>query len=151
LPTVYDVPASRFIEQLANNLKRVSQIQPPVWSAYAKTGSQAERPPQNKDWWYFRAASILRKLYLHGPVGVSDLRTEYGGLIAVGYTLAHHRDAGSTSIRKIMAQLQAAGLVQKTPKGRIVTAEGRRLLDKLSTEIFKEMVKGNKELGKIIS
>ena len=151
MPTVYDVPADRLIAHLADHLKRVSQVQPPVWSTYVKTGSQAERPPQNKDWWYFRAASILRKLYLHGPVGISDLRTEYGGLTAVGYTLAHHRDSGSTNIRKIMAQLQTAGLVQKTPKGRVLTAEGRSLLDKASTEIFKELVKVDKELGKIVS
>ncbi|MGA1975679.1 MAG: 40S ribosomal protein S19, partial [Conexivisphaerales archaeon] len=121
------------------------------WAAYTKTGSQAERPPQNKDWWYVRAASIMRKLYLHGPIGLSDLRVEYGGLTAVGYTLAHHRDAGSSNIRKIIAQLQAAGLLHKTTKGRVVTAEGRRLLDKLSTEIFKDMTKENKELGKIVS
>jgi len=151
LPTVYDVPADRLIEKLADHLKRISQVQPPAWAGYVKTGSQAERPPQNKDWWYVRAASILRKLYLHGPVGLEDLRKEYGGLIAVGYSLAHHRDTGSTNIRKIMSQLQAAGLAQKTTKGRVVSPEGRRLLDKLSTEIFKEMVKGDKELGKIVS
>ena len=151
MPTVYDVPADKLIGRLADHLKRVSQLQPAVWAAYAKTGSQAERAPQSKDWWYFRAASILRKLYLHGPQGVNDLRIEYGGLIAVGYTLAHHRDAGSSNIRKIIAQLQAAGLVQKTTKGRVVSAEGRRMLDKLSTEIFKEMAKGDRELSKIIS
>ena len=151
MPTVYDVPADRLIPKLADHLKRISQVQPPVWAAYAKTGSQAERPPQSKDWWYVRAASILRKLYLRGPIGLNDLRVEYGGLIAVGYTLAHHRDSGSSNLRKIIAQLQAAGLLQKTTKGRIVSPEGRRLLDKLSTEIFKEMAKDDKELGKIIS
>ena len=151
MPTVYDVPADRLIEKLADHFKRISQVQPPVWAAYTKTGSQAERPPQNKDWWYVRAASIMRKLYLHGPIGLSDLRVEYGGLTAVGYTLAHHRDAGSSNIRKIIAQLQAAGLLHKTTKGRVVTAEVRRLLDKLSTEIFKDMTKENKELGKIVS
>jgi small subunit ribosomal protein S19e len=151
LPTVYDVPADRLIAKLADHLKRISQIQPPVWAAYVKTGSQAERPPQSKDWWYVRAASVLRKLYLHGPIGVSDLRVEYGGLIAVGYTLAHHRNSGSSNLRKIIAQLQAAGLVQKTTKGRVASSEGRRLLDKLSTEIFKEMAKGDKELSKIVS
>lgn len=151
MPTVYDVPADKLIEHLANYLKRVSQVQPPTWAAFVKTGSHAERPPQNKDWWYHRSASILRKLYLHGPLGISDLRREYGGLTAVGYSLAHHRDSGTSALRKIISQLQAAGLVQKTPKGRTVTAEGRRLLDKLSTEIFKELAEKNPELGKIVS
>ena len=151
MPTVYDVPADRLIEQAANYLKRVSQVQPPVWSTFAKSGSHASKPPQNKDWWYYRTASILRKLYLHGPIGIGDLRVEYGGVLQLSYGLAHHRNAGSSSIRKALFQLQAAGLVKKTPKGRVVTPDGRRLLDKLSTEIFKEMVEVDKYLGKIVS
>lgn len=151
MPTVFDVPADRLIAQVANYLKRVSQVQPPTWASFAKTGSHVERQPQDKDWWYHRSASILRKLYLHGPLGVNDLRAEYGGLTAVGYSLAHHRDSGSSAIRKILAQLQAAGLVKKTPHGRVITPEGRKLLDKLSTEIFKELAKDDKGLAKIIS
>jgi small subunit ribosomal protein S19e len=28
----------------------------------------------NPDWWFVRAASMLRKLYLRGPIGVSRMR-----------------------------------------------------------------------------
>lgn len=151
MPTVYDVPPDRLIDQLANRMKRTPQVQPPEWSFYAKTGSHASRPPANKDWWYARAASILRKLYLHAPLGVGDLETKYGGRKRPGYSAAYHGSAGSSSIRKCLAQLQAAGYVQKTPKGRALTPEGRSLCDKVSTEIFEELKKSDQTLGKIVS
>lgn len=151
LPTAYDIPPDRLIEALANHLKRMPQIQPPQWASFVKTGSHVQRPPQNKDWWYVRAASTIRKLYFHGPMGLSDLRTTYGGRKESGYGLAHQRRSGSSAIRKCLIQLQAAGLVEKTSKGRILTPEGRRLCDKLSTEIFRELSKRIPELSKLVS
>jgi len=146
MPTVYDVPPELLIHRLAEHLKRIPQIQPPHWAMYVKTGSHKERPPQNRDWWYYRCASLLRKIYLYGPIGLTDLMSIYGGRTRVGYKLAHHRNAGSSIIRRALTQLQSAGFVEKTPKGRVITPKGRSLLDRLSTEIFREMVKQNPEL-----
>jgi small subunit ribosomal protein S19e len=120
-----------------------------MWAYMVKTGSHAERPPADREWWYTRAASILRKLYLHGPLGLSDLESMYGGRKSVGYSLAHHRDGGGSNIRRILQQLESAGLVAKEgKKGRVLTNKGRSLLDRLSGEIFKELVKVNPELAK---
>ncbi|MEM0288043.1 MAG: 30S ribosomal protein S19e [Nitrososphaerota archaeon] len=151
MPTVYDVPPSKLIEHLSNYLKRIPQIQPPQWSYYVKSGSHTSRPPTNRDWWYLRSASILRKLYLHAPLGIGDLEIAYGGRKKSGYGLAHERPAGSSSIRKCLAQLQAAGFVQKTPKGRALTPEGRRLCDRISTEVFREIAKTQQDLLKIVT
>jgi len=151
LPTAFDVPPNRLIEALANHLKRLPQVQPPTWAMYTKTGSHVQRPPQIKDWWYIRAASLLRKLYFHDPIGLSDLRTSYGGRKESGFGLAHQRQAGSSSIRKILAQLQAVGLVKKTTKGRILTPEGVRLCDRLSSELLKEITKQNPDISKVIA
>ncbi|MEM0116978.1 MAG: 30S ribosomal protein S19e [Conexivisphaerales archaeon] len=151
MPTAYDVPPNRLIEALANHLKKVPEIQPPPWATYVKTGSHVQRPPQNKDWWYARAASLMRKLYFHGPLGLSDLRVLYGGRKESGFGLAHQRRSGSSSIRRILMQLQSAGFVKKTNKGRILTPEGIRLCDKISTEIFKEISKQNQEIAKLVS
>jgi small subunit ribosomal protein S19e len=150
LPTAFDVPPNRLIEALANYLKRLPQIQPPQWAMYTKTGSHVQRPPHAKDWWYVRAASLLRKLYFHGPMGLSDLRTSYGGRKESGFGLAHQRRAGSSSIRKILTQLQAVGLVKKTAKGRILTPEGIRLCDRISSELLKEIAKQNSDISKLI-
>ncbi|MGQ9469167.1 MAG: 30S ribosomal protein S19e [Nitrososphaerales archaeon] len=148
--TVYDVPQDLLIKRLAEELKRrYHQVSPPAWAIYVKTGSHVKRPPQDRDWWYTRCASLLRKIYLHGPIGVSDLRIMYGGSKSVGYSPSHHRDAGGSAIRKAIHQLEASGLVVKLDKkGRILTSQGRALLDRLSTEIFEEFIKTNPSLAR---
>lgn len=145
---VYDVPSAKLLGALAEEVKKLPGMDAPEWSMFAKTGSHAERPPLSQDWWFARAASILRKLYLHGPLGIGDLARGYGGSKAVAYFPKHHRDAGSSSIRKILKELEQAGLVGKSPKGRLLTPKGTAMLDKISKAIFSEMSKDNKALAR---
>jgi len=141
LPTPLDVPADLFIERLARFLKEnVGEVSPPAWSATAKTGSHRERPPINPDWWYTRCASLLRKLYVHGPVGVSRLRTEYGGRKRKGTSIEHSRRAGGSAIRDPFQQLEKAGFVSKVEKkGRSLSPEGISLLNRMAAEVNKEI------------
>jgi small subunit ribosomal protein S19e len=144
---VYDVPADVLIAKLAEMLKEDSNIKPPVWAQFGKTGSHTERIPLNKDWWYARCASLLRKIYLHGPIGLTDLKSAYGGRKKVGYSLAHHRDAGGSAIRKALQQLEAAGYITKANgKGRMLTQEGMKKMDTLSKQIHKELIQALPEL-----
>jgi small subunit ribosomal protein S19e len=137
--SAHDVPASKLIAALAEHLKKLPGMEAPEWASFVKTGSQADRPPIQPDWWFPRAGSLLRKLYLRGPAGLSELERVYGGAKAVGYAFRHHRDAGSSVIRRILKQLEQAELVAKTPKGRILTPKGVALLDKVSKDIFKQL------------
>lgn len=147
MPTAYDVPQDILIKRLAEHLRRESKISPPAWTPYVKTGSHTERPPQDRDWWYTRCASLLRKIYLYGPIGLSDLEAAYGGRISVGYSKAHHRDGGGAAIRKPLQQLEAAGLVaKKGNNGRVLTSKGTSLVDRISSEIFKGLAKERPEL-----
>ena len=150
MTTPHDVPASQFIERLAKYLKEnVEQVQPPAWAAVAKTGSHTEKQPQNPDWWYTRAASVLRKVYVHGPIGIEKLRSDYGG--RKGFTVKpnHASKAGGSNIRKIMQQLESAGLIQTTrPRGRIMSPKGRKIMQEVSQDLQKEIVKVNPELKK---
>jgi small subunit ribosomal protein S19e len=143
LPTPYDVPPSALIEKLAKHLKQeVDEINPPAWAPFAKTGIHTQRPPINPDWWFVRCASILRKIYLKGPIGIEKLRSEYGGRIDRGAKPEHARKGSGAIVRKATQQLQTAGLVkQLRNEGKIVTNEGRRLLDRLSTELKRELEK----------
>ena len=144
---VYDVPADELISKLAEQLRKDKKIEPPAWSAFVKTGSHAERMPQNKDWWYLRCASLLRKIYLHGPLGVADLKTAYGGRKQIGYNLSHHKDAGGAIIRKALHQLEASGYAVKVQgRGRIISSEGMKKMDRLATEIHKELIKVTPQL-----
>ena len=149
MTTVHMVPQDILIKRLSEQLRRMPQITPPNWTQYAKTGSHRERPPQDKDWWYTRSAYVLRKVYLHGPVGLADLETEYGSGKRVKFGKSHQRDAGQAAIRKPLQQLEAAGLVvKKGQQGRVVSSKGMSLLDKLSTEIFTELKKENPVLAR---
>jgi len=150
LPTPHDVPASILIEKLTKHLKdNMDGVVPPKWAPFVKTGSHASRPPQNPEWWFTRCASLLRKIYLKGPIGIEHLRSEYGGRIDRGVKPEHARRSGGSIIRKAIQQLEAVGLVEPLKNGgRVVTGEGRRLLDRLSTEIKKDLEKKLPELKK---
>ncbi len=141
-----DVPSGKLISALAEQMKSVPSVQMPDWARFVKTGSHAERPPASPDWWFTRAASLLRKVYLHGPVGLSDLERAYGGSKALHYFPKHHRDAGGSSIRLILKQLEQAELVSKTPQGRVLTSKGRATLDKISNGLLLELSKEKKGL-----
>jgi small subunit ribosomal protein S19e len=145
---VHDVPSGKLISALAVQVKGLQGMDEPDWARLVKTGSHAERPPSDSEWWFTRAASIMRKLYLHGPVGLGDLRRAYGGSKALHYYPKHHRDAGGSSIRKILKQLEQAELVSKTPKGRVLTPKGRAMLDKASREIFSSLSEQSKGLAR---
>jgi small subunit ribosomal protein S19e len=139
LPTAYDVEANVLVERLAKHLKEnIGEIAPPTWALTSKTSAHKERPPQNPDWWYVRCASLLRKLYIHGPVGIQRLRVEYGGRKRKGTSIEHVKDSGGSAIREPLQQLEKAGLVAKEgPKGRKLSGEGVSLLNRVSGEILK--------------
>jgi small subunit ribosomal protein S19e len=144
----YDVPADKLIEVLAEHLKKIPQIEVASWAQFVKTGSHAERPPQQPNWWYVRTASLLRKLYFHGPVGLSEIRSAYGGNLQVSYFPKHHRDAGSSINRMILKQLELAELVAKSPKGRTLTPKGIAFVDKVSKDVFKKLAEAKPELAR---
>jgi len=115
----------------------------------AKTSSHTSRQPENPEWWFTRAASILRKTYTHGPIGIEKLRADYGGRHRKGVSREHVRKGGGTNIRKILQQLEAAGLIETNKnKGRTITSEGRRTLDKLAADIKEQLEKTQPELKK---
>jgi small subunit ribosomal protein S19e len=143
---VFDVPADDLISKLSDQLKKDKKINPPEWASYVKTGPHVEKIPQNRDWWYTRCASLVRKVYLHGPIGISDLKSYYGGRKRIGYNLDHHKDAGGAIIRNALQQLEASGYVEKKGKGRSISSEGMKRVDRLATEIFKDISKLNKNL-----
>ena len=148
--TPYDVPASQFIEKLAKYLREnIDEVQPPAWASGAKTGSHVEKPPQNPNWWYTRGASVLRKVYVHGPIGLERLRADYGGRKNFGVKPEHAVKAGGSNIRKILQQLEAAGLIQtQSSQGRKMASKGRKLLQEVAEDLQKELVKTVPELKK---
>ena len=140
--TLYDVPADDLIREAADRLE--DRIEQPDWINYAKTGSNRELPPQQDDFWYVRAASLLRKLATDSPVGVDRLSSEYGGRKRGSnrYRVAKAKnDTGSKNIiRTILQQLEEEGLVETAQgEGRRLTADGRSFLDDVAADVMEEL------------
>jgi len=138
--TARDVSAGKVIPALAEELKKVETIKPHSAANFVKSGVNAERPPEQADFWYLRSAAILRKIYLTGPIGTQRLRTVYGGKKRRGHKPAHHRKAGGKFIRTMLQQLEKSGFVakrDKAPFGRFLTAKGQKLVDKVATKVAK--------------
>ena len=134
--TVKSVAADKLIDRVAEYLKTSRSIEPPPWSQYVKTSMAREHPPTNPDWWFVRAASIIRKLYLLGPIGVSRLRAYYGGRHRPGMRPPRHVKGGGAIVRRILQQLEKAGLVATVgKKGRVLTPKGRQLLEQAAKAV----------------
>jgi small subunit ribosomal protein S19e len=136
MTTAFEVPPDKLIAVLAEKLKAEGKIKPPEWAAYARTGVHTERAPTNPDWWFVRCASLLRRIYIDGPVGISRLRTCYGGRERRGVASARFAKGSGNIIRKALQQLQKAGYINITRKGRSISPRGRSFLDNLAKEII---------------
>ena len=135
MASVNDIGPEKANQLLASELKKIDKITPPSWASFVKTGHHKERPPENPDWWFVRAASILKNIYNHGPVGVSKMRSRYGGKKDRGRKPERFTKASGNIIRKIVQQLESAELVKHSitqHKGRIIASKGQSLLDKIS-------------------
>ncbi len=136
------VNAHTLIQQAAEELKKQKLVQPASWTAFVKTGHHRERLPENPDWWYIRAASILRTIARLGPIGTQKLRTKYGGRKQRGHKPERTYKGSGSIARKILQQLEKSGLIKQTQKGahkgRILTPKGTSFLDKMAVQIAKK-------------
>ncbi|MGC8538893.1 MAG: 30S ribosomal protein S19e [Candidatus Micrarchaeia archaeon] len=136
MANVKDVDANELIKIAAAKLKELN-IEKPNYIGYVKTSAGKERMPADEDFWYVRCASVLRQVYLKGPIGVSRLRTKYGTRKRHAVRRHHYYRGSGSIIRDSLITLEKIGYVQKAKKGRIITAKGKSFLDKISNEIIK--------------
>lgn len=135
--TVRDVDARKLVLAVKEELKKVKEIQPPAWSMYAKSGVSRQRPPEEADFWHIRGASLMKRIYINGPVGVEKLRTFYGGRKRRRTKPARFRKSSGSVIRELLQQLEAAGFVEKEKNsaGRKITPKGRKFLDNIANKV----------------
>jgi len=134
--TVRDVPANKWVKAMAQQFKREGKIQVPNCADLVKTCHGRERAPQSNDWYYLRAAAVLRRIYLRPGTG-------YGGL---GKAFAVKKNRGSKPERTIKAAvgplhwackaLESLKLIAKgKSKGRVLTREGRKRADTVAFNV----------------
>jgi small subunit ribosomal protein S19e len=113
-----------------------------------------ELPPQDIDWFYIRAASVARHVYMRKTVGVGRLRKVHGCVsFGFGYHAAgrntdlaysstknrgsrpsHHVDASGAVDRKVLQALEKIGVLEQDEDkgGRRITQSGQRDLDRIA-------------------
>jgi len=142
MATIFDVNPNALINAVAKKLQEMPELKQPEWANIVKTGPHKERPPVRSDWWYIRAAAVLRVCAVKGPIGVSKLRTKYGGKKNRGHKPDKFVRASGNILRKVLQQLESAKLLEKAEKGvhkgRVVTGKGKSLLDKTAGEVLKK-------------
>ena len=114
MPTLYDIKPSEAIEKASELLKK--DIKVPEWAHFVKTSSGKENPPDDPSWYYKRAASILRKVYVRGPIGTNKLRMLYGTKKNRGHAREQFRKGAGKIIRSILQQLEKAELLKYVEK-----------------------------------
>jgi small subunit ribosomal protein S19e len=138
MTNVYDVKASDLVNAAASKLK--GMMKKPDYLNYVKSGADKERTPADPDFWYVRNASILRQIYLNGPIGISRLRTRYGGRKQHVIHAQHHRKAGGSIISDSFKELEALKFIKKTKEGRVITPTGKSFLDKISSDLARAKI-----------
>lgn len=131
---VYEMLSNEYNNKLAMALKEIPEFQIPDWAFFVKSGVAKVRPPQDSDFWFKRASSILRQIYTHKVVGVNRLKTRYGSRKNRGMKPEKFHRASGKIIRTILQQAEKAGLLEKFNErgrraGRKLTGKGRELLE----------------------
>jgi len=134
--TVRDVAAPAFIAAYAEVLKNNDKFVVPKWADTVKTGVFKELAPYDPDWYFIRAAAIVRKIYLRQGTGVGALKKRFGGAYRRGARPEIHRDAAGGLIRTILIALDELKITEKSAKGgRKISRVGQQALDLVAGQV----------------
>ena len=145
--SVLDVPANKFINQLAAFFKEKNIIKIPKYAPLVKTSRANDCEPINPDYIYYKAAAICRKLYLTKSknLGVGSLRVMFSKKERRGSQPPKTFRAGGKIIRELVIQLKNGGYIQNYEKkddetncGLMLTKTGRSELDKIASGLMKK-------------
>ncbi|GME97984.1 unnamed protein product [[Candida] boidinii] len=134
--SVRDVPAQAFINAYAQFLQRQGKLEVPGYVELVKTSAGNELPPQEAEtWFYKRAASVARHIYLRKQVGVGKLNKVYGGAKNRGGRPGKHYDASGSVNRRVLQSLEKIGVLEISSKGgRKISENGQRDLDRIAAQ-----------------
>jgi len=111
--SVKDVNQHEFVKALAAFLKKSGKLKVPEWSDIVKLGRFNELSPYDEDWFYIRAASTCRHLYIRSPAGVGAFTKIYGDKKRNGTAPSHACRANRSVARKVLQALEGLKIVEK--------------------------------------
>ena len=134
--TLRDVSANKWIRAMAQHLKQSGKLFVPSCTELVKQSHGNQRAPQNPDWYFYRCAAVLRRIYVRPGTG-------YGGL---SKAFAIKKNNGSRPEKTVRAStgllhwacrsLEGLKLIGKGKEsGRILTKDGRRKCDAIAFNV----------------
>jgi len=145
--TVLDVPANKFINELAAFFKEKNIIKLPKYAPLVKASRANDCEPINPDYIFYKAAAIARKLYVTKSknIGVGSLRVMFSKKERRGSQPPKTFRAGGKIIRDLVIQLKNAKYIEnfggkddETNSGLYLTKSGRSQLDKIASGLMKK-------------
>ena len=125
-----------FVRALAAFLKKSGKLKVPKWVDTVKLAKHKELAPYDVNWFYTRAASMARHLYLWGGAGVGSMTKIYGGRQRNGVMPSHFSRGSKTVARRVLQALGGLKMVEKDPDGgRKLAPQGQRDLDRTAGQV----------------
>merc|ERR1712168_1363781 len=138
MSSVKDVCQQHFVVGFADFLKKSGKMKVPEWADLIKLSRFNEQGPHNQDWFFVRAASVARHLYIRSPAGVGSFTKIYGARKRNGSAPSHFMSSSQSVSRRVLQALEEMALVEKDANGgRKLTSQGRRDMDRIAAQIAK--------------
>ncbi|XP_054349495.1 small ribosomal subunit protein eS19-like [Pongo pygmaeus] len=129
--TLKDVDQQEFVRALAAFLKKSGQLKVPKWVAKHK-----ELALCDENWFYTRAASTARHLYLRGGAGVGSMTKIDGGHQRNGVMPSHFSRGSKSVAHQVLQALEGLKMVEKGQDGgHKLTPQGQRDVDRITGEV----------------
>lgn len=144
--TLKDVDQHKFVKAFSAFLKKTGKLDVPDWVDLVKSAKFKELAPYDPDWFYTRCAALLRHIYFRAPVGINTITKIFGGRKRNGVRPSHYCRSSGSVARKALQALENLKLIEKVPdnRGRRLTAQGRRDVDRIAAQI--KVAKKKKQL-----
>ncbi|XP_032764572.1 40S ribosomal protein S19-like [Rattus rattus] len=128
-----DVNQQEVVRALAAFLKKSGKLKVPAWVDIVKLAKHKELTPYG-NWFYTRAASTARHLYLRGGAGVDSMTKIYGGRQRHGVRPSHFSRGSKSVARGVL--LEGLKMVEKDQDGgRKLTPQAQRDLDGMAGQV----------------
>ncbi|NXT29300.1 RS19 protein, partial [Syrrhaptes paradoxus] len=96
---------------------RSGKLKVPEWADTVKLAKHKELAPYDENWFYTRAASTARHLYLRGGAGAGSMATVYGGRQRRGVRPSHFSRGSGAVARRVLQALEGLKMVEKDQDG----------------------------------
>merc|ERR1712131_326068 len=133
---VKDINQSDFVVAFAAFLKKSGKISVPKWADFAKTQTQKQLAPADDDWFYpngFHCQTALHQGHRRCRPICRHLRRYRQPRLPT----CHTRKGNGHIARYALQELEKMKLVEKAEKGRKLSKDGQRDMDRVAAQIAK--------------